>query len=448
MLDRANSLAAAFSPTRAHAGCAGVGSSALEGILPPLIIQSMRIRHPYSNCLQFLLRLSLLALLGAALMPIPGAAHNGAVALAVPVEGITVDGDLSDWPEGMRRYPILFTEAGTVPRDAEDFQAFFQIGYSAQEGAIYVAVEVRDESTVIDTTAKWNTQDGCEVYVDLEHGERNSPVVQYVMYGDRRVGEGYVVEVSRETGAHRYEWRIEVGKGILRFGTLMGLDVVVEDKDEDGSFSGMAWGKEAAKGDSPERRGDLLLVEAGEKTGRIAGQVHWLGTSKSIGLASVRIRPAASGEEWLRTGTDREGYYEVELPEGRYQISAGGMGQEEEKSRSAVVQEGRREEVSLAVQRLKKRVQEAGKGRGFWQTLGALDGLSSLKIFALAKDRKGRLWVGTLEGVFAFTTGSALPRSGKKMVWLPTMSPPFWRIGRGTCGLGRGTDGSWPKGKG
>jgi hypothetical protein len=26
-------------------------------------------------------------------------AHNGAVAIAVPVEGIVVDGDLSDWPE-------------------------------------------------------------------------------------------------------------------------------------------------------------------------------------------------------------------------------------------------------------------------------------------------------------------------------------------------------------
>ncbi len=30
----------------------------------------------------------------------PVRAHNGAVAIAVPVEGIVVDGDLSDWPEG------------------------------------------------------------------------------------------------------------------------------------------------------------------------------------------------------------------------------------------------------------------------------------------------------------------------------------------------------------
>ena len=28
------------------------------------------------------------------------------MAIAVPVEGITIDGDLSDWPQDMVRYPI------------------------------------------------------------------------------------------------------------------------------------------------------------------------------------------------------------------------------------------------------------------------------------------------------------------------------------------------------
>ena len=37
---------------------------------------------------------------------LPAEAHNGAVALAVPIEGIVVDGDLSDWPEDMRRYAV------------------------------------------------------------------------------------------------------------------------------------------------------------------------------------------------------------------------------------------------------------------------------------------------------------------------------------------------------
>jgi len=99
-------------------------------------------------------------------LPHSAQAHNGAVAIAVPVEGITVDGDLSDWPEGMTRYEIELPEYGDKPVHEEDFQGSFRIGYSEEENALYVAVEVRDGSTVVDTTATWNTQDGCEVYID------------------------------------------------------------------------------------------------------------------------------------------------------------------------------------------------------------------------------------------------------------------------------------------
>lgn len=45
--------------------------------------------------------------------PLAVFAHNGQVALAVPVQGIAVDGDLGDWPAGMRTYPFTFTVAGT-----------------------------------------------------------------------------------------------------------------------------------------------------------------------------------------------------------------------------------------------------------------------------------------------------------------------------------------------
>ena len=97
----------------------------------------------------------------ALLVPAVSDAHNGAVAIAVPVEGIAVDGDLSDWPEDMSRYSIALSEHGDRPQDEEDFQGAFRIGYNAQENALYLAVEVEDESTVIDTTDMWDTQDGC-----------------------------------------------------------------------------------------------------------------------------------------------------------------------------------------------------------------------------------------------------------------------------------------------
>ena len=45
----------------------------------------------------------------------PAVAHNGAVAIAVPVEGIAIDGDLSDWPEGLVRYPVALHVYGDKP---------------------------------------------------------------------------------------------------------------------------------------------------------------------------------------------------------------------------------------------------------------------------------------------------------------------------------------------
>ena len=47
----------------------------------------------------------------------PSVAHNGAVAIAVPVEGIVVDGQFDDWPEEVQRWPVVRTGAGDRPVD-------------------------------------------------------------------------------------------------------------------------------------------------------------------------------------------------------------------------------------------------------------------------------------------------------------------------------------------
>jgi len=57
-------------------------------------------------------------------------AHNGQAGVAYPLAGITVDGDLSDWPEGMRRYPILHNDDGDPTGGAGDFRGFFRVGYN------------------------------------------------------------------------------------------------------------------------------------------------------------------------------------------------------------------------------------------------------------------------------------------------------------------------------
>ena len=132
--------------------------------------------------------LSLCVLLLCLTIPDRVSAHNGAVAIAVPVEGITIDGDLSDWPERMREYPITNTDTGEAV-DPDDLQAFFRLGYSVSEKALYVAVVVDDQSTVIDTTAggRLDPQDGCDVFVNLRHAEEDASALhQYVIWGHTR----------------------------------------------------------------------------------------------------------------------------------------------------------------------------------------------------------------------------------------------------------------------
>ena len=83
----------------------------------------------------------------------PSAAHNGAVAIAVPVEGIVVDGDLSDWPEGMPIYPIGWVHPAAYkaepPQGPDDFQAHFRVGYDPQEDALLLAISVADDENVV-----------------------------------------------------------------------------------------------------------------------------------------------------------------------------------------------------------------------------------------------------------------------------------------------------------
>ena len=137
--------------------------------------------HRLDRIMLIVFGLSLLLLI----VPRYSRAHNGAVAIAMPIEGITVDGDLSDWPGGMVRYPVANVINGPHPESDEDFQGVFRIGYSAQKNALYVALEIQDESWMSRGT-QTHEQDGCDLFIDWKHRDRFSPVFQFAMWGEAR----------------------------------------------------------------------------------------------------------------------------------------------------------------------------------------------------------------------------------------------------------------------
>jgi len=138
------------------------------------------------TCFRLLLQSTLALLLGWTIQ----AVAQDKVAVAAPVQEISVDGDLSDWPEGIQRYPLDLVATGALPENREDFHGWFQVGYDPDQSALYVAVEIGDQSTVVDTAAGagWNTQDGCEFYLSTSDNRMGGEVFQYAVWGDFDVG--------------------------------------------------------------------------------------------------------------------------------------------------------------------------------------------------------------------------------------------------------------------
>jgi len=267
----------------------------------------------------------LLVACGLVLMSLAGAAygHNvGKTAYAIPLEGITIDGKLDDWPEGMIQYPILNQGQAYGPTDIDgadlttspDLSPSFRVGFSSEENRIYLAVRVRDDLLVVSTADPWHT-DACEVYVDGAHrGERfmssepevsagDLPALQYVLcppggsYGEvpgsadpsanPNIAMGDIGKtrtegaVTRERDVTIYEWAIEAfdhypdAPTTLVAGKTIGFEVVTVDKDsETDSPAWICWAPFGAdKLFDAGRLGDLVLVESEEALGAILGRV-------------------------------------------------------------------------------------------------------------------------------------------------------------------------------
>ncbi|MHC1629628.1 MAG: two-component regulator propeller domain-containing protein [Methanoculleaceae archaeon] len=349
-------------------------------------------------------------------------AHNGSVAIAVPVEGITMDGNLSDWPAELVRYPILYQEDGDALKGAEDFRGVFRIGYNVQGNALYVAVEVEDESVVREAQgeARWDTQETCEIYVEAHHKRENTAPIQYYIRGDTcgvygpGKQEDIAVEVQWEGSAYGYEWRIDMGE--LSNGQVqlypemaLGFDVSLWDKDEDGSASWMAWGGTVGKYLNSDRLGDLVLVGPDTEMGKIQGKVRWEDMEEGRRLGKVRIQSSVSEDLWVQITTDEQGGYDVALPAGTYRVEAGyrrrhaeGVEVEVEQESTARVSEMffAKPPIGWVVQAGDGRTTKGGDGtrQGVWQTFDVADGLPSPVVYSIGQDREGNLWYGTEGG--------------------------------------------------
>ncbi|NKB68153.1 MAG: SpoIIE family protein phosphatase [Candidatus Latescibacteria bacterium] len=352
------------------------------------------------------------------------AAHTGAVAGAPPVEGIVVDGDLADWPDHIVWYPISQFIAGDRTENNQDLNGRFAAGYNVAENALYVAVEANDEALVLEADRiAWNTVDGCELYVEPFHTKGDILIGQYYIWSDLAdVGFGnnkqaIRVAAKRHPQLHRYEWRVDLnlhsqGEVQLRSGMIIGLDIVLLDKDHTGTRTHMAWAGQGGRFSSLSL-GDVVLLQRPATTGRLKGElIREDGQPAAHRL--LQLHSLDDPERWLRGRTNAKGGYEFALPSGRYQLETGGANGP---SLEVMIENGGllelprrtlappRGQVTLAgpgrSAQAKGHVVPAGPGiwQGNWRILGVADGLPDATVTDVFQDRAGHLWLATAGGV-------------------------------------------------
>ena len=192
--------------------------------------------------------------LGTVLTPGLLFAHNGSVAVAVPLKGITVDGDLSEWPADLVQYPIEHLSSGVRPVDGGDLGARFRVGYDAARNALYVGVEVPHGSYPA------ASGDRCGIVLDPAHRISDYPwapgAPDIYLYSSSGTGPSQREEslglgpedalaVGDNGKLRQYEWKLDLDSRSselsLSPGMVLGLHLAVGVYDADDSWSVFGW---------------------------------------------------------------------------------------------------------------------------------------------------------------------------------------------------------------
>ena len=359
----------------------------------------------------------LLLWLSAVLLLLPvqqSAAHNGKHAVAYPVDGIVVDGDLSDWPQrGMARHAISIAAAGSEPKNPQDYRGSFRLAYNEAENAIYIAIQAVDESVVLadgKTSDPSQNNDGSEVYLAVAHSDRNRFPVQQALWGKER---GYrsnpematvqTRQIAVRPGRiiHQYEWRLDIeqmssGQVQLAAGMQLGLDVAINDRDQDGSYSWMAWGPGAYKYGDPMKLGDVVLLAAGATPtdlvrGRLEGTAYWDGSDSGIPAAHIHLQSPDDPDIVFGIEADRLGHFALDLPVGTYQAQVA-QPPDPRQIEIEITPDSTRQ-ISLQAPLSPGRKLNVGAiyEQGPWFSLGASNGIHN-KVHNIAQDQEGNMW--------------------------------------------------------
>ena len=265
-------------------------------------------------------------------------ANNGTIGHAYPIEGITIDGDLSDWPAEWKKYTLTnFSDQPDSIKDS-DLRAYLMVGYNLADQSLYIAVETWDDDIVRNPEKPlWNLHDMQVLYLDPAHTLEGAGVIAYetnfdtakivqqqdmLWYEQVRNATWDNVELKMIHGDKKiiYEWRVTLKDKIIP-GQAIGFDYAVYDKDTDQGWSSAAWGDRSIKHMSHENLGDLIFMTRDEKLGTIGGSLQWAKESELTLPSRVQLSPTNNSEFMVQAAVDSTGKFNAQLPLGDYQVT-------------------------------------------------------------------------------------------------------------------------------
>ncbi|MEM6630570.1 MAG: serine hydrolase domain-containing protein [Bacteroidota bacterium] len=269
-------------------------------------------------------------------------ANNGHLVIAYPMDTVSIDGDLSDWPSDIEVHPINYFLFGQERSGGEDIRAQLKIGYNQASQMLFVGVEVWDDAITGDKsdTAEWNTHDIHNFYIDPTHDARGSSVISHLLSLDfNRIAENkphdswdpqvqnakwdpVKVIITSNGNKTIYEWSYFLGKQ-LKVGKTLGFEYEVIDKDpgEEGFPTVLAWSPGQGKAFNTGNVGDILLMEDPSALGTLKGQVKWKAMDSLNIPPRIHIQSLDQPDLWTIGLVDSLGNYSFTLPAGDYKVS-------------------------------------------------------------------------------------------------------------------------------
>lgn len=266
-------------------------------------------------------------------------ANNGSIAYIYPISNITIDGKLDDWPTHMHRYGMKYIHYGNGIEGPEDALAFWQGGYDAQSGHLYIAVTMVDNDYVkTPDNSHFSSHDFQVLYLDPAHSPGGSGVIAYEIdehhrkiveqeglhfYPQVKNASFDQVElvIARQNNVIIYEWKVAI-TGPLDVGRVIGFDYAVFDKDTDEEHVMITWGPtEGNKFMNSNLIGDLVLSEANDTAGEVQGVLQWEGEAGQHWPRTVKFSNTERPEVFFDVSVDSLGHYGLKLLPGTYSIS-------------------------------------------------------------------------------------------------------------------------------